>query len=99
MTKSLARRYKTRLRRECRGAMSISKKELEHGFAYRSKKVCERYYMVGDYRKAIDRKDGCSLSAKVDITKIAYDKKARKTKISFDVIREVIRYVEVDWRD
>ena len=99
MPKSLASRYKTRLRRDCRGAMSISKLELERGFAYRPKKLCDRHYRVGDLRKATDRCDGCSLSAKVDITKIAYDARARRTKISFDVLRDAVRYIEVDWRD
>ena len=97
MSDSLKHRFKSHAPNSCHGAMSLTSKELKQGFAYRVKRTCELYFRVGDVRKANDRWDGCSLGAKIEITRIAFDKKARRTKVSFKVMREKMKSIEVDW--
>jgi hypothetical protein len=85
MGMSLKHRYKTTIGTE----MSMSQFELDRGFAYRSKRRCDRFYRVGDVRKVKSRITHCSLGgAKVRITSIAFDKGARKTKVTFARVRE-----------
>lgn len=97
MSRSLEYRYKSRHKME----ICLSQHELSRGFAYRSRARCDRYYRVGDVRKAKDRQN-CSLSARVEILKIAYSKKARKTKITskitFRRIKEnrIIHYIHIN---
>jgi phage terminase large subunit GpA-like protein len=82
---SIKHRWKTVVGTE----MSMSQFELDRGFAYRSKRRCEQFYRVGDVRKAKSRVSHCSLGgAKVRITSIAFDKGARKTKVTFARVRE-----------
>ena len=90
---SLLFRYKSRHKME----ICLTDYELKRGFAYRSRTRCDRYYRVGDIRKAKDRQN-CSLSAKIEITKIEYSKKARKTIIRFKRINEhhIIHYININ---
>ena len=88
---SLIFRYRTRYKME----MQLPPNELARRFCYRPKARVERHYRVGDIRKA--KHHGCSLSAKIRITKIEYSKKARKTIIRFKRIREhhIIHYINI----
>jgi hypothetical protein len=92
MSRSLEYRYKSRHKME----ICLSPFELKRGFAYRSRARCDRYYRVGDVRKAKDRQN-CSLGVKVELLAISFDRKARKTRITFRRIKEnrIIHYVDV----
>ena len=92
MTVSLKFRYKSRHKSE----IQLSPRELKRRYAFRSRARCDRYYRVGDVRKAKD--NGCSLDAKVKITKIAYCRTARKTRLTFIIVREhkEIRYINME---
>jgi hypothetical protein len=65
----------------------LTTRELKRGFAYRSRARCERYYRVGDVRKAKGR-DNCSHGAKIEIVRVGYCRSARKTKITFRKVKE-----------
>ena len=88
MGESLAIRYKSYGKDSCHGTLGVTDDELERGFAYRKKMVCDRYYRVGDIRKANEREDGYSYGVKVRITDVSYDRKAKRTKVSFEKIDE-----------
>ena len=72
----------------CHGEFNITDTEYKRRYAFRSKARCEQHYRVGDIRKAKSKLTGYSLGVKVRITKIAYCPEARKTKITFSIVKE-----------
>ena len=82
MSKSLMYRYGKSVQR-----ISLSEKELEQRFAYRTRKICEMYYRVGDIRRALNYCN-CSLGTKIRIISLTYCPKFRRTKIVFSKVRE-----------
>ena len=97
MTKSLAHRHKSPSREVCHGEINLTDTEVKRGTAYRSRKRCERYYRVGDIRKAKGKHDGYSRGFKIKIVKIAYCKEARRTAITFKKVNEHKREIYFEW--
>lgn len=97
MTKSLSRRFKTHRYKTWHGEFKLTDTEVKRGYAFRPKRACEIHYRVGDIRKAKNKHNNYSYGFKVEITRIAYDKKAKKMKISFSEIDEhkVVKYIDV----
>jgi hypothetical protein len=93
MTKSLSRRYRPTGPGTCHGEMTLTDIEVKHRYAYRSKRICERHYRVGDVRKAKDKHGGYSRGFKIRIIWIGYYPKARRTRIKFTIVNEHKREV------
>jgi hypothetical protein len=76
--------------------MPLTDTEVKRRTAYRPIRICDRYYRVGDIRKACGKLDGYSRGFKIRITGIAYSPKCRRTEIKFTIFREhkEIRYFE-----
>jgi hypothetical protein len=96
MTNSLSRRYKSSGPGTCHGEMKLTDTEVGHKYAYRSKRICERHYRVGDIRKARDKHGGYSRGFKIRITDIGYCPRARMIRVKFIIVKENKRVVYFD---
>lgn len=99
MTRSLSHRYKTHLYKTWHGEFKLTDTEVKRGYAFRSKRLCEVHYRVGDVRKAKNKHNNYSYGYKVEITRIAYDRNARKMRITFREINEHKREIYIDAGD